>query len=139
MATAKYKDWTGRRKLNLLKEWAAKGLSDKQIAHNMDITVNTLYKWKVSHREIGEALEKGKTEIDLEVENALCKSALGFHYTEETVTNQGEIVTVKKYAKPNTAAQIFWLKNRKPVEWKDRRETEVVGKDGKDIAINIKL
>lgn len=28
---------------------------------------------------------------------------------------------------PDTTAAIFWLKNRKPVEWRDRKETEISG------------
>ena len=65
------------------------------------------------------ALKQGKEVSDRQVENALFKTATGYYYQEETVTNAGEIVTIKKYSKPNTTAQIFWLKNRK-AEWTDR-------------------
>ncbi len=34
---------------------------------------------------------------------------------------------VKKQVAPNPTAAIFWLKNRKPDEWRDRKETEVSG------------
>ena len=32
-----------------------------------------------------------------------------------------------KQVAPDTTAQIFWLKNRKPQEWRDKKETEVTG------------
>ena len=32
-----------------------------------------------------------------------------------------------KQVSPDTTAQIFWLKNRKPQEWRDKKETEVTG------------
>jgi hypothetical protein len=31
---------------------------------------------------------------------------------------------------PDTVAAIFWLKNRKPEQWKDKREQVVSTKDG---------
>ena len=34
---------------------------------------------------------------------------------------------VTKQVAPDTTAQIFWLKNRKPVEWRDKKETELSG------------
>lgn len=71
-----------------------------------------------------EALKKGKEVVDMEVENALLKSALGFEYQEEAITTKGDVVTVKKFERPNITAQIFWLKNRKPSVWRDKQEIE---------------
>ena len=71
---------------------------------------------------------------DAQVFNALHQSAVGFHYLEETVTNAGEVVTVRKYSKPNVTAQVFWLKNRIPEEWRDKQEIEQINKN-----IEIKL
>ncbi|WP_328707004.1 hypothetical protein [Clostridium sp. HV4-5-A1G] len=31
---------------------------------------------------------------------------------------------MEKYEKPNTTAAIFWLKNRKPGQWRDKQEIE---------------
>ena len=71
--------------------------------------------------------------MDIEVENALLKRALGYSYyeiTEEPVldANTGCIAfqiakRVKKEIQPDTTAQIFWLKNRKPKIWRDRKDT----------------
>lgn len=39
----------------------------------------------------------------------------------------GELVVTKEVTKeviPDTTAQIFWLKNRKPEDWRDKREVE---------------
>ena len=74
---------------------------------------------------IMQALKKGKEVVDRQVENALFKTATGFYYDEETVTNQGEVVTVRKYSKPNTTAQIYWLKNRKREVWTDKQELDL--------------
>lgn len=110
----------------MLEAWARNGLTDEQIAHNMGITASTLYDWKNKYSEISESLKKGKEVVDILVENALLKRALGYKY-KETKTIESEKdglrteVTIKEVA-PDTTAQIFWLKNRKPQEWRDKRE-----------------
>lgn len=111
-------------KLILVKGWARDGLTDEQIANNLGIHVATLYRYKNEHSELCEAIKKGKEVVDMEVESALLKSALGFEYQEEAITTKGDVVTVKKFERPNITAQIFWLKNRKPSVWRDKQEIE---------------
>lgn len=121
---AKYDYWITQEGLTEIEGMARDGLTDKQMAHNIGIAESTLNEWKNRFPEFKESLKRGKEVVDREVENALLKTALGFYYTEEQVTNSGGVVTTKKYAKPNTTAQIFWLKNRKQVEWRDKQEIE---------------
>ena len=72
-----------------------------------------------------EALKKGKEVVDIQVENALLKRALGYEFVEVTkeLAETGLIVTKKvtKQQAPDTTAAIFWLKNRKPNEWRDKK------------------
>lgn len=109
--------------MTLLEGWARDGLTDEQIAHNCGINPDTLYTWKKKYSEISEALKKGKEVVDLEVENALLKRALGYEYTEESIeiTPMGRKVkqTIKHIA-PETTAIIYWLKNRRPDKWRDK-------------------
>ncbi len=35
------------------------------------------------------------------------------------------VTEVEKYYPPDTTAQIFWLKNRKPGQWRDKREQDI--------------
>lgn len=78
-----------------------------------------------------EALKKGKEVVDIQVENALLKRALGYEFVEVTkeLTDAGLLVTkeVTKQQAPDTTAAIFWLKNRKPNEWRDKTQTELSG------------
>lgn len=130
MANGKYQDWLTPEGLIKLEGWARDGLTDEQISRNMGIGTTTLYRWKEKFKEIREALKRGKEVVDREVENALLKRALGYEYTEttrEAVKNpdSGDIemrVTkeVTKKVIPDTTAQIFWLKNRKPDKWRDK-------------------
>ncbi len=108
--------------LILVEGWARDGLTEAQVAHNLGVTYETLRQWKMRHPAFLAAIKRGKEVVDREVENALYKSALGFDYAEEAVTNKGDVVTVTRHATPNVTAQIFWLKNRKPGVWRDRKE-----------------
>lgn len=89
--------------LLLLQDWARMGLTDEQIAHNMGISRSTLSDYKVKYPIISDTLKKGKDVIDIQVENALLKSAL----------------------EGSNTAQIFWLKNRRPDKWRDKRDVDV--------------
>lgn len=122
MAKGVYREWLEDDKLLLLEGWARNGLTDEQIAHNIGITTKTLYEWKNRFSAICDALKKGKEVVDIQVENALLKRALGYSYEEKTY--EGGVLTkvVTKQVAPDTTAQIFWLKNRKPQEWRDKQE-----------------
>ena len=134
MAKGKYQEWLTKEGLLRLQGWARDGLTDEQIAANMGISVASLYNWKRDHLEIFEALKDGKDVADRQVENALFKSALGYTFDEVTKElKDDELVVTKvvhKEVQPNTTAQIFWLKNRKRAEWRDRVENAITGADG---------
>lgn len=124
MAKGKYQRWLEPEGLLLLEGWARDGLTDEQIAHNMGINVGTLYRWKVDHCEICEALKKGKEVVDILVENAILKRALG--YTAEEVVTEADdsgkkhIKKTQRHIPGDVTAQIFWLKNRRPDKWRDK-------------------
>ncbi|WP_332869675.1 transposase [Clostridioides difficile] len=124
---AKYEYWITEEGLIKIEGWARDGLIDEQIASKMNIAPSTLYDWKKKYSEISESLKKGKEVIDRQVENALLKRALGYEYDEITYEEGQETKRVTKHVVPDTTAQIFWLKNRKPVEWRDKRDIEHSG------------
>ena len=130
MAKGKYEYWLSPDGLLLLEAYARDGLTDEQIAKNLDITPSTLYEWKRRYSEISEALKKGKEVVDIEVENALLKRALGYSYEEKKVEVSEEGTKVTKTIKevvPDTTAQIFWLKKRRPEQWRDKQDIEHSG------------
>lgn len=124
---AKYTEWLTEEGLIQIEGWARDGLIDEQIATNVGVSYSTFRDWKKRFPALSAVLKRGKEVVDRQVENALLKTAIGYVYEEETVTNAGDVVVVKKYSKPNTTAQIFWLKNRKRNQWTDKSEVEVTG------------
>jgi transcriptional regulator with XRE-family HTH domain len=128
MAKGKYEEWLTPDGITRLEAWARDGLTDEQIANNMGVSIATLYNYKRDHLVILEALKRGKEVVDIQIENALFKRASGYYFTEEVSTKNG-IERIEKYSHPDTTAQIFWLKNRKPKEWRDKQEMDLAIKE----------
>ena len=124
----------------LAEDFARKGMKDKEIATNLGISEDAFYRYQKMFKEFYEALKRGKAPVDVEVENALLKRARGYEYEETTVEfkpgkkddEKAKPVKVKKVTKkviPDTTAQIFWLKNRRPKDWRDKHEHIVGGSE----------
>ena len=138
MAKGKYEYWLTDEGLLLIGGWAKSGLTDEQIAHNMGICRDTLIQWKKKFPDISYSLKVNKEVADIQVENALFKKALGFkavdiiyEQVKNADTGEYELMQVKKTERdvpPDTTAQIFWLKNRKPDVWSDRKDVTLNGK-----------
>ena len=130
---AKIDEWLEQDKLILLEGWARDGLTEEQIAKNMGVSVKTLYNWKTDNLPILQALKKGKEVVDIEVENALLKRALGYTVTlkEQKVDKDGCVHDLVKdvHVPGDTTAQIFWLKNRRKQQWRDKVEYENTGEN----------
>lgn len=121
------------------KSLATLGAIDETIASKMNISVPTLIAWKKKYPEFLKALSEGKASIDEQVESALFRRAMGYDYDE--VTEKPKIIKrnnrpvevmavaeVKHLQKaPEVLAQMFWLKNRKAENWRDKQEVEHSG------------
>lgn len=134
MAKGRYHDWITDDGLLRLEAWARDGLTDEQIANNIGIRRETLYDWKKKYPNISNSLKRGKEVVDIEIENAMVKRALGYEYEEtKTYISESDGKKIKRVEKtikqvaPDTTAQIFWLKNRKPDTWRDKQNIEHSG------------
>ena len=152
IAKGKYHEWLQKDNLLMIEGWARQGLTDEQIAKNIGISTVTFYDWLKKYPNISKSLKKGKAPVDFEVENALYKRAVGFEYEEtETLIEEvnGEtkkkVKRIKRTALPDTSAIIFWLKNRKPEQWRKmnptvenklRAETEKLLKEAQSLETN---
>lgn len=120
-------------------EWVEKfcklGATDIELADFLKVDVATVNRWKLEHPEFCESIKKGKGFADANVADRLYQRAIGFEHDHEelkVVTEPGknagskvERVKVRKIYPPETTAGIFWLKNRKPKDWRDRHEFEL--------------
>lgn len=128
MAWSKYETHIAP-KLKLIEAWSRDGLTFDQISKNLRISRASLSQYRKIHSEVSNALQKGRDEADIEVENSLYKRALGYRYDEVTYENGEETKRVTKEVHPDVTAQIYWLKNRKPDQWRERRDALAEEKD----------
>jgi hypothetical protein len=106
------------------------GATDMEIADFFEVEVRTLYRWKAENEQFCQALKAGKDVADERVERSLFARANGYEHNETDIrVVGGEIVQtpIRKYYPPDTTACIFWLKNRRPADWRDKVEQEHSG------------
>lgn len=89
-------------RLKEVEDWLRNGAAETDIARNLGIAVSTLCEYKKEFSEFSEVLKKTRACVDAEVENAL----------------------LEKCRKGDTTAIIFWLKNRRPKQWRDKPEAQ---------------
>lgn len=108
------------------------GATDAELADFFEVSVRQVHRWKIIYPEFAEALKVGKDIVDDKVERSLLELASGYRYTEVQAikvrvakdTDQIEMVEVERVCPPNVTAQIFWLKNRRPDQWRDVHKVE---------------
>ncbi len=129
--------------LELIKSWVRDGISEENIAKKLNIAYSTFRVYKNKESALSAALKRGKEIYDNEVVEALHKNTLGGVVEvkkavklREKIFDKGKLVketevikmvTEEVYIKPDTLAQIYWLNNRRPEQWKNKpevRETE---------------
>jgi hypothetical protein len=111
------------------------GATDQELADFFEVDVRTIYRWKHDHDGFCQAIKGGKEIADERVERSLYQRAVGYEQDEVKIfmpANAAEPVYAPFRAKiaPDTTAQIFWLKNRRKNEWRDKQEVDHTSSDG---------
>lgn len=121
--------------LEVIAGLSRRGITESEIAKHCGVAVSSFQLYKTQYPELSEALKNARLSADLKVENALFRKAVGYEYEEVTTEyvdnsrngqngKQKKVTKVKKLIPGDTTAQIFWLKNRAPELWNDRREID---------------
>lgn len=110
------------------------GATDKELAEFFSVSEQTLNKWKKDFPEFLESLKKGKSIADANVASKLYNRAIGYDYEEKHYEMKQpkkdvppelvEAKRIRKHVPADTTAAIFWLKNRQPEKWRDRKEVD---------------
>jgi len=106
------------------------GASDKDLADFFYVEESTINNWKIAHPEFLESIKRGKELADANVASRLYSRATGYEQkTDKIFQFQGDpvIVPTVEHIAPDTTAAIFWLKNRRPKDWRDKQEIEMSG------------
>jgi hypothetical protein len=105
------------------------GYKDAELAQFFEVSEQTIYTWKDKHPEFVEAIKKGKDIADATIVRRLWDRANGVKVQTQKVVSGGMMgpmaVDVEETYPPETAAMIFWLKNRQPKLWRDKQEVDM--------------
>lgn len=107
----------------------ALGATDQEIADFFEVDVRTVYRWKHSHPEFCQSLNMGKDIADERVVRSLYQRAIGYEQDEVKIFMPAQAekpvyAPFRAKIAPDSTAAIFWLKNRRKGEWRDKSETE---------------
>jgi hypothetical protein len=108
------------------------GATDDELADFFETHRSTIYRWKHDHSEFCDAIKTGKVAADERVERSLYQKATGYEITEQQAIKvkvggeeKVEVVDIHKHIPADTTAAIFWLKNRRKEDWRDKTESEI--------------
>lgn len=118
------------------------GATDQELADFFEVDVRTIYRWKHDHDAFCQALKTGKSVADDRVERSLYQRAIGYEQDEVKIfmpASAEEPVYAPFRAKvaPDVTAAIFWLKNRRSQEWRDKHDHSLSGPDGGALTVVI--
>jgi len=114
------------------------GFTDQELADFFKINIATLYRWKSAHPEFRDAIKSAGDIADERVERTLYQKACGYEQDAVKVfmpagSEKPVYAPLRERVAPDTAAAIFWLKNRRKDRWRDKTEQEVTGADGQPL------
>ena len=99
-----------------------RGMTDIEVADILGIGLATLYRWKLDHPAFARVFKLGKAAADDRVERSLYSRAIGYDYIAEkaAMTRHGQqTMRYRQHIPPDTAAAVWYLKNRRPDRWRD--------------------
>jgi len=118
------------------------GATDKELAEFFEVNLDTIYEWKNTQADFSDALKNGKSEADDLVEKSLFQRANGYsHQAVKIFNHEGQALEVPytEHYPPDTTACIFWLKNRRREQWRDRQEHELTPKGQEQLAAILEI
>jgi len=118
------------------------GATDQELADFFEVDVRTVYRWKGQFPEFCHALKAGKDQADERVERSLYQQAIGYEQDEVKIFMpagaEGPVYApYRAKVAPNVTAAIFWLKNRRGDEWREKQHTELTGAGGGPVAMEV--
>lgn len=114
--------------VELAKLLCKQGATDEDLADALEVSIMTIKRWQSRYAEFNDACTRGKDAADERVVRSLYSRATGYTYdSEKIVVIEGRVERVRtmEHVPPDTTACIFWLKNRRSKEWRDKTETDL--------------
>ena len=102
------------------RELCVRGATNRVLAARFGVARSTIDEWIAKHPEFAEAVRQGRDVADSVVIESLFTRATGYDRKAEKVflyRGEPRTATYTRHVPPETAACIFWLRNRRREEW----------------------
>ena len=111
------------------------GAIDIELADFFNVCEKTIDNWKKDN-DFLQSIKRGKEIADMKVVESLFKRANGYEHNDIHFSSYEGNVTqtpyIKRYA-PDPTSMIFWIKNRRPRQWRDKQEMSLMNPDGSEL------
>ena len=108
------------------RELCARGATNPDLAGRFGVARSTVDLWIATHPEFAEAVQQGRDMADACAVESLFTRVTGYtHQAEKIFLHRGEPRTASYtvHVPPETRACLFWLRNRRPEDWRAKAET----------------
>lgn len=105
------------------------GATNADLARSFGVVEATIDNWIASIPEFLGAIKAGREEADAKVAKRLYSRACGYEHKAVKIfadakTGAEHVVEYIERYPPDTVAAIFWLKNRRPAQWREKQELD---------------
>ena len=117
-------------RLSDIKEWLMQGDTVREVCKKLAISPDSWYRYCKEHETLSDLVTMGRSVICNEVEKSLLKICTGYEYEElKTIVEEDKngkkrtkIEKTRRHQPPSAQAISFFLRNRMPEEWSDKKE-----------------
>jgi hypothetical protein len=127
------------------RELCARGATNKDLAGRFGVVRSTIDLWIASHPEFAEAVQQGRDVADASAVESLFTRVTGYnHKAEKVFLYRGEprTATYTAHVPPETRACMYWLRNRRPEDWREISERallEQAQREAADAALRVQM
>ncbi len=110
--------------------YAKLGATNPQMAEYLGVGLSTFERWLKVNPEFGKRVRAAKVRANSTVADSLYHRAKGYETTETHVSSYNGNITLTEIPKrypPDPTSMIFFLKNRDPENWRDKKDHEMTG------------
>jgi hypothetical protein len=140
-----HRPWACQPRQRRARELCARGATNPDLAGRLGVARSTIGQWIATHPEFAEAVQQGRDVADATAVESLFTRVTGYnHQAEKVFLYRGETraVTYTVHVPAEIRACMFWLRNRRPEDWRERSEralAEHAQQEAADAALRAEL
>src|SRR5580698_4682239 len=127
------------------RDLCSRGATNKDLAGRFGVARSTIDLWIATHPEFADSVQQGRDVADATAVESLFTRVTGYnHPVEKVFLYRGEprTVTYTAHVPPETRACMYWLRNRRPEDWREiseRAAAELAQQAAADAALRVQM